>query len=364
MGAGIMGVAVHPGQAGSVHVTKLAQPRPGPDEALVRVRRVGVCGTDTEIINAKFGTAPAGAQELVLGHEVLGEVEAVGDGVTTLRPGDLVTATVRRPDGCPTCRAGQVDMCLWGNYTERGILGAHGYMAQFFTENVRYLVPIPVELEPVSVLVEPLSVVEKAYRQAILIQRRLAVWTPETAVVLGAGPIGILGTLLLRQQGLQVYTLARTPAPNSAAEIVERAGAHYVSTRQISFANLRDSLPNVDLIFESTGASALAFEGMEALGINGVLMLLSITGGDAKGLVPTDAINRSVVLGNKIVAGSVNATTEDFARGVQRLGQFEHEWPGLAVSLITDRLRGFDDAHRIAEAAGRGVKTVLEFADA
>ncbi len=361
MGPGIMGVAVYPGRAGSVHVTELAQPRPGPDEALVRVRRVGVCGTDKEIIDAKFGNPPPGAQELVLGHEVLGTVEAVGEGVTTLRPGDLVTATVRRPDGCPTCRAGQADMCLWGTYTERGILGAHGYMAEFFTENVRYLVPIPAELEPIGVLVEPLSVVEKAYRQAVLIQRRLAVWPLETAIVLGAGPIGLLGTLLLRQQGVQVYTLARTPAPNPTAAIVTRAGAHYVSTREASFAELRGSLPNVDLILESTGASALAFEGMETLGINGVLMLLSITGGNTTQPVPTDAINRSLVLGNKVVAGSVNAAMEDFVRGVQRLGEFEQEWPGLAATLITQRLRGVDDAHRIADATRDGVKTVVEF---
>ncbi len=361
MGAGIMGVAVYPGQTGSLHLTDLAQPRPGPGEALVRVRRVGVCGTDKEIIEAKFGTAPAGAEELVLGHEVLGTVEAVGEGERTLRPGDVVTATVRRPDGCPTCRAGQIDMCLWGTYTERGILGAHGYIAESFTENVRYLVPIPPELEPVGVLVEPLSVVEKAYRQAVLIQRRLAVWKPETAVVLGAGPIGLLGTLLLREQGLAVYTLARTPAPNAASTIVEAAGAHYVSTRETPLAELRGSLPNVDLIFESTGVSALAFAGMESLGINGVLVLLSITGGNARHEIPADAINQSLVLGNKVVVGSVNAAAEDFASGVRRLNRFEHFWPGLAASLITERLRGFDDAHRIAEAVSGGVKTVLEF---
>lgn len=361
MGADIMGVAVFPEQARSVHVTDLAQPGPGPDEALVRVRRVGVCSTDKEIIDAKFGTAPPGAQELILGHEVLGTIEAVGDDVTTLRPGDLVTATVRRPDDCPTCRAGQSDMCLWGTYTERGIISAHGYMAESFTEHVRYLIPIPPELEPVGVLVEPLSVVEKAYRQATLIQRRLAVWTPQTAIVLGAGPIGLLGTLLLREQGLDVYTLARTPAPNPAATIVAAAGAHYVSTRETSFAELRSSLPNVDLIFESTGASALAFDGMESLGINGVLVLLSITGGNRRHDIPADAINRSLVLGNKVVVGSVNAATEDFSSGVRRLSRFEHLWPGLTATLITERLRGFDDAHWIAEAATGGVKTVLEF---
>ena len=361
MGSRMMGVAVYPGHAGSVHLGEFARPMPGPNEALVRVRRVGVCGTDKEIIHAKFGTAPAGYEELILGHEVLGTVETVGDAVSELRPGDLVTATVRRPDGCPTCRADQVDMCLWGTYTERGILGAHGYMAEVFTEDVRYLIPIASELEPVGVLVEPLSVVEKAYRQANLIQRRLAVWERRTAVVLGAGPIGLLGTLLLREQGLEVYTVARTPAPNAAASIVAASGAHYVSTRETPLADLQHSLSNVDLIFESTGVSALAFTGMEILGANGVLVLLSITGGSRRQEVPTDAINRGFVLGNKVVVGSVNAAAEDFASGVQRLTRFEHLWPGLTASLITQRLRGFEDAHRIAETATSGVKTVLEF---
>jgi threonine dehydrogenase-like Zn-dependent dehydrogenase len=357
--ARVPAVAVLPGTAKSIHLTTLPVPVPGPDEVLVRVRRVGICGTDKEVVDAKFGTAPKGGDELVIGHEVLGVVESVGERVASLKAGDLVVATVRRPDGCPACLAGQPDMCVWRTYTERGIIGAHGYMVERFVEQERYLVTVPPALEALGVLLEPLSVVEKAARQADLIQRRLAVWTPATAIVVGAGPIGLLGTLLLRARGTDVFTVARTPAPNPAAAIVEACGAHYVSTKETPFAELGASLPNVDLVVEASGVSALAFEAMTVLGNNGVLVLLSITGGASEAPEPIDAINRGIVLGNKVVVGSVNAAHEDFTNGVEHLARFDQLWPGLTGRLITDRLRGFDDAARIGEKGG--IKTVIEF---
>jgi threonine dehydrogenase-like Zn-dependent dehydrogenase len=357
---GVVGVAVYPGQAGSVHLTRLPLSMPGPGQALVRVRRVGVCGTDREIIEAHFGTPPPGSDELVLGHEVLGVVEEVGDGVETVGPGDLVSATVRRPDGCPACLAGQPDMCLWHGYTERGIVGLHGFMVERFVEDVRYLVPVPDELEPVGVLIEPLSVVEKAVRQAELIQRRIAGWAPTTAVVLGAGPIGILATFLLRVKGAEVYTLARTPAPNTAASLVEASGARYVSTKETPFRELVGAIPNVDLTIEATGHVPIGFEAMDLLGNNGVLVWLGPGGANRELPLPVDSIMRGHVLGNKVTVGSVNSAFEDFSNGVARLGCFEALWPGMTRRLITERLRP-DDAPRLAEAAGGGVKTVVEF---
>jgi threonine dehydrogenase-like Zn-dependent dehydrogenase len=354
-------IAVYPGTADSVHLTELPRPVAGPGQALVRVRRVGVCGTDQEIIDAKFGTPPAGTNELVLGHEVLGVVEVIGDGVDDLAVGDLVVATVRRPDGCPACQAGQPDMCVWRAYTERGIIGAHGYMVEQFVDDARYLVPIPPALEPIGVLLEPLTVVEKATRQADLIQRRLASWAPQTALVLGAGPIGLLGTMLLRSRGMQVTTVARRPAPNSAAAIVDACGARYVSSRETPLADLAAGLPSIDLIFEATGVSTLAFAAMGVLGANGVLVLLSLTGGETVAPVPIDAINREFVLGNKVMVGSVNCGDEDFVRGVTDLAHFETLWPGLTARLITDRLNGFSDVSRLASEIEGGIKTVIEF---
>jgi len=358
----IPAVAVYPGQAGSIHLTEVPRPRPRGHQALVRVRRVGVCGTDQEIIAGTFGSPPADTSELVLGHEVLGEVAAIGADVRSLAVGDLVVATVRRPDGCPACQRGQPDMCVWRTYTERGIIGAHGFMVEEFVDDANYLIPIPAALEAVGVLAEPLSVVEKALRHANLIQRRLNSWAPTTALVLGAGPIGLLGTMLLRAHAMEVVTLARRPRPNPAAAIVEQCGARYVSSRQQSLAAITAELPPIDLIFEATGVAQLAFAAMGALGSNGVLVLLSLTGGNATESLPIDLLNREFVLGNKVMVGSVNSAYEDFTAAVADLSRFEALWPGLTGQLITHRLNGLTDIDRIAGKIDDGIKTVIEMA--
>ena len=358
-------IAVVPGTPNSLHLTTLPRPVPAVDEVLVRVRRVGVCGTDQEIIDAKFGIPPAGTDRLVLGHEVLGVVEATGAGVTRFRPGDLVGATVRRPDDCAACQAGQVDMCQALGYTERGIIGAHGFMVEHFVESPRYLVPVPSELEETGILLEPLSVVEKALRQATLIQQRLAAWAPEAALVLGAGPIGLLGTLLLRSRGMRVTTIGRRPGPHLAAAIVEAAGARYLASGgaplpDVLSGNGPPGVPPIDLIFEATGSAAVVFQAMEVLGNDGVLVLLSLTGGDELAPVPIAAINRGLVLGNKVVVGSVNSGMEDFTRGLADLARFEELWPGLTARLITQRLAGLTDYARITGDGRNGIKTVIE----
>lgn len=354
-------IAVVPGTPQSLHLTTMPRPAPGADEVLVRVRRVGVCGTDQEIIDAKFGVPPAGTHRLVLGHEVLGVVESVGPRVTGFQAGDLVGATVRRPDDCAYCRAGQVDMCRTLGYTERGIIGAHGFMVEHFVESPRYLVPVPPELEVTGILLEPLSVVEKALRQATLIQRRLAAWAPATALVLGAGPIGLLGTLLLRSRGLRVTIVGRRPGPHLAAAIVEAAGARYVASGGAPLpAVMAASTEPIDLIFEATGSATVAFQAMEVLGNDGVLVLLSLTGGDELAPVPIATINREFVLGNKVMVGSVNSGMEDFARGLADLARFEELWPGLTARLITQRLAGLRDYARITGDGCDGIKTVIE----
>jgi threonine dehydrogenase-like Zn-dependent dehydrogenase len=333
----------------------------GDSDVAVKVIRVGVCGTDREIIHGQIGHAPSGSDELVIGHEVIGRVIGTGDGITDLGAGDLVTITVRRPDGCPACRAGQPDMCLWGEYTERGIAGRHGYMTEYVVEDRAFVVPIPESLEHVGVLTEPLTVVAKGLRQANLIQQRMAWWKPDTAVVLGAGPIGLLGTLLLRAQGMNVVTVARSPEPNQSARIVKRAGAEYVSTEDERLEHLHARLPNIDLIFESTGASRLAFDAMMMLGTNGVLVLLSLTGGTRTGEIPIDAVNTGLVAGNKTVVGSINAGFEDFTNAVTHLQRFEELWPGLLDQLFTDRMPFDGDIEAIASKPEQGIKTLIEF---
>ena len=356
-------IAVHPRKADSLHFTTVDLPHLGPTDVEVKVIRVGICGTDREIIRGDLGEAPGGSNELVIGHEVLGRVASVGSAVTDLTPGQLVTSTVRRPDGCPACLAGEPDMCLWLKYTERGIFREPGFMAERFVEDRRWLIPVPDRLEPIAVLIEPLTVVEKAVRQAELIQRRLKYWKLQTAVVIGAGPIGLLGTLLLRARGAGVYTLARTEAPNPAADLVEASGAHYISTREQSLDEVAARVGNIDLILESSGNAEIALDAMRIIGNNGVEVLLSITGGDETAMLHANQMNASMVLGNKILVGSVNANAVDFENAVKSLDQFEQLWPGLTRRFITNCLVfGPDlDFQQIAEKSPNEIKTVIEF---
>jgi threonine dehydrogenase-like Zn-dependent dehydrogenase len=357
----VRAVAFSPAQPNTVHATILDVPALGPRDVEIDVIRVGVCGTDREIIAGEIGYPPEGSPELVLGHEVAGRVRAVGPGVSSVSPGDLVTVTVRRPDDCPSCQAGEPDMCTKHGYTERGIAGAHGFMAERIVEDEQWVIVVPEHLEPIAAMTEPLTVVEKGLRQARLIQRRLNHWEPKTAVVLGAGPIGLLGTMLLRSQGIDVWTVARTPAPTPNAEIVAATGATYVSSRETSLVDLAASIAPVDLILECSGSAKVAFESMGILGNNGVLVLVSLTPEHDDAEIPAGRLNRHMVAGNKVVVGTVNAGMVDFTNAVASLERFEELWPGLTERMITHRFTLDDD---LAQATGHlpgGIKSVIEF---
>jgi threonine dehydrogenase-like Zn-dependent dehydrogenase len=353
-------IAIRPLQPDSLHLTEVLCQEPGPGQVLIRIRQVGICGTDRELIRAHFGAAPPGEGALVLGHEMLGEIAAVGPGVTGFVPGELVTATVRRPDGCPACEGGQPDMCQWLQYTERGIGGLHGYMTETVVEDARWVVGVPPELAHIGILTEPLSVVEKALRQANLIQRRLNSWNPKQAIVFGSGPIGLLGALMLRSRGMDVAVISRRLAPNTASEIVETAGVNYIAAQEDELKAIAAEMPPIDLIIEASGRPEPVFAAMEILGNNGVLVLLSGTGSKQELTVPAAAINGSLLRGNKIVAGSVNSAKEDFELGVADLARFEELWPGLASRLITRRLPGLASFPQILEHPEGDVKTIIE----
>jgi len=359
----VAALAVYPGKPGSLHQTHTELPELQADQVLVETIRVGICGTDREIIRGDLGDAPEGLDELVIGHEVLGRVVATGDAVSDLQAGDLVTSTVRRPDGCPACQAGEPDMCLWLRYEERGISKLPGFMSERWVEHRQWLIPVPAELEAIGVLIEPLTVVEKAVRQAELIQQRMKYWKMQRALVVGAGPIGLLGTLLLRSKGVEVVTIARTPAPNPAADFVEACGGTYRSVKEDSLEQIAKDAGNLDIILESSGSAKAAMDAMLVLGNNGVEVLLSLTGGHHPVELPADRINTSLVIGNKVAVGSVNAGAVDFENAVKSLGEFEKRWPGLTQQLITARLKfGPDlDLEAIKTKSSSEIKTVIEF---
>src|SRR5437667_3513149 len=229
-------ISVFPGKANSVHLADLT--KPSVDEVadgrgvLVKVLRVGVDGTDKEINAAEYGAAPPGYEFLVLGHESFGRVEAVGPNVTELQPGDYVVATVRRPGTSIYDQIGTNDMTTDDTYYERGINLRHGYLTEYYVDHVEFIVKVPMGLKEVGVLLEPTTVVEKGITQAYEIQRRLKVWRPRKAAVMGAGTIGLLATMVLRLRGLHDTTFARSTKPYLNANLIEELGARYISTKE------------------------------------------------------------------------------------------------------------------------------------
>jgi threonine dehydrogenase-like Zn-dependent dehydrogenase len=340
-------ISVFPGKPNSVHLAELNKPSleevPNGRGVLVKILRVGVDGTDKEINAAEYGAAPSGYDFLVIGHEGFGRVEAVGANVTEFRPGDYVVATVRRPGKSIYDLIGTNDMTTDDVYYERGINLRHGYLTEYYVDDAEYIVKIPQGLKHVGVLLEPTTVVEKGIHQAYEIQRRLKVWRPRKAAVMGAGTIGLLATLALRLRGIEVTTFARNPKPNLNAELIDGIGARYLITQEVPIKEGAAKFGPFDLIFEATGNSGVVFESMQALGKNGVLVLSSVTGGDRMVQVPADRINLEFVLGNKVMVGTVNANREYFEMGVRDMAQSEAEYPGWLSRLLTDPVKGLDN---------------------
>jgi len=362
-------IAAIPGQTNSVHLAELPRPRlnevPEGRGVLVRVLRVGLDGTDKEINAAAYGAAPPGSSFLVLGHESLGVVEQVGPAVSELRPGDHVVATVRRPGNSSYDGIGLQDFTTDDTYHEHGISTLHGFLTEHYVDDARYLVKVPAGLGEVAVLLEPTSVAEKGITQAYEIQRRLRIWSPKRAAVLGAGPLGLLAAMILRLRGLDVTTFGLDERPYLNSEMAEALGARYVSTKRTSVKELAGAEGGFDLIFEATGFSPLVFEGMAALAKNGVLVLSSVTGGDRTVEVPADALNLGFVLGNKVMVGTVNASRADFETGVRDLATMHAQDAGWLRRFITHRVSGLDgysEAFEMLNSRSGTIKVVVEVA--
>ena len=340
-------VAVVPGRAGSAHLTRVRKPTiddvPDGRGVLVQVLRVGVDGTDREINAAEYGAAPPGEDVLVLGHESLGRVVEVGPNVTELQPGDTVVALVRRPGHSLYDVIGTQDMTTDDVYYERGINLRHGYLTEFYADAADYIVRVPESLGETAVLLEPMTVVQKGITQAYEIQRRLKVWRPRRAAIIGAGTIGLLAAASLRLRGLDVTAFALEPKPNRNADLVEALGAKYVAVSERSVLQTAMDEGPWDLIFEASGYAPAAFEALQALAKNGILVLSSVTGGEHHVDVNADRINLDFVLGNKVMVGTVNANREHFESGVRDLALAEAQVPGWLARLLTDRVVGLDN---------------------
>ena len=365
-------VAVFPAKR-QAQLIDLPEPRiAAPTEAKMRVLDVGVCGTDREIVTFQYGAPPDGFDYLVIGHESLSEVVEVGAQVSRVKPGDLVVMTVRRPcphPSCIACREGRQDFCYTGDYSERGIKSRHGYMTEFVIEEERYLNVVPRPLRDVGVLVEPLTIAEKSLEQLARIQQRLPWASPvepgvkdgpgHRAVVLGAGPVGLLGAMALRVTGYDVTVYSRSPNHDEQNSIVAAIGARYIAAESYSVDQMAAAAGPIDVVYEATGASGVAFEVIKHLGPNAVFIFTGVPGRKAPIPVDTDLIMRDMVLNNQAIVGSVNAPPHCFEAAINHLGVFLSRWPDSVRTLITRRFPIEQALEPLSKGAG-GVKNVIQ----
>jgi glucose 1-dehydrogenase len=367
-------IAVFPNKK-TLDLIDVPEPRlSAPTEAKVRILDVGICGTDREICRFEYGTPPDGSDHLVIGHESLGEVVETGPAVTGLAPGDLVVTMVRRPcphASCVACRAGRQDFCFTGDFTERGIKGRHGFMTEYVVDDARYMNLVPKTLRDVAVLVEPLTIAEKGLMQVWQVQQRLP-WGASMdagkrhgyrhkAVVLGAGPVGLLGAMALVAQGFETFVYSRERVPNPKASLVESIGGRYVSAEETSLAGLAARVGNIDVVYEATGASRIAFDMLGVLGTNAVFIFTGVPGRKAPIAVDTDLLMRNMVLKNQVVFGTVNAGKDAFEAAIRDVALFDSRWPAAIRSLVTGRFP-MESYRDLLVGDATGIKNVLRIA--
>jgi len=336
----------------------------------LRMLEVGICGTDREIARFDYGTPPAGSDYLVIGHESLAQVLEVGRSVNRVKPGDLVVTMVRRPcshPACPACRSGHQDFCVTGEFTERGINGRHGFMTEQVVDDQAYLHIVPPALRWVGVLVEPLTIAEKALIEVIDVQDRLP-WVGRKsihkgrALVLGAGPVGLLGALALLVRGFETGVYSLEPQDSEKAHWVESVGGRYISAEAVPMGDLGARLGNIDLIYEATGSSRVAFKAMEVLGVNGMFIFTGVPGHSAPIEVDADLLMRHLVLKNQIFYGTVNAGSQAFANAVRDLQRFHDRWPEAVAALITGRFSA-EKFETLLLGPPSGIKRVVTLAE-
>ncbi len=342
-------LTVTAGVAGSLSVQDMPEPTPPVGSLQVDGIAVGVCGTDREIAAAEYGTAPPGEQKLILGHESLGRVRSAPAG-SGFAAGDLIAGVVRRPDPepCGACAVGEFDMCRNGGYTERGIKEAHGFGSQRWWIEPEYAIKVPASLGAHGILVEPASVVAKAWEQVERIGGR-AWFDPKRALVTGAGPIGLLGALLGVQRGLEVHVLDRnTDGPKP--DLVRALGATYHSEPIEEVT--KQSRP--EIIIEATGAAPVVLGAIAGTPAYGVVCLTGISSGK-RTLLDVGGISTSIVLENDAIVGSVNANQRHYAAAVAGLSKADPSW---LDRLITRRVP-LEQAPEAFESRDGDIKTVI-----
>ncbi len=344
-----------------------------PGQVKLRVLEVGICGTDKEIVSFEYGNPPEGSPYLILGHECLAQVADVGSSVTNLKTGDLVVPTVRRPCShvtCAACRQGRQDFCFSGDFTERGINQKHGFMSEFVVEDGANVNVVPARLRDVAVLVEPLTIAEKGIGQLWQVQQRLP-WTQNEpdrprgeglrAVVLGGGPVGLLGAMKLVLEGFDTNVYSLSPPGSDLAGMAASFGAKFIPAETTTVAQMAEMIGNIDVVYEATGVSSLSFEVLKHLGTNGAFLFTGVPALKGPKTIDTDLIMRNMVLKNQVALGTVNASKQSFADAITDLGQFYQRWPKSVGSLITSRFP-IDQVKEPLSGKVGGIKSILTIA--
>ena len=365
-------LAVYPEEK-DLRLVSIPEPRlDSPEQVLIHPLEVGICGTDRDIVSFEFGTPPQGLEYLVLGHETIGEVVEVGRNVEGFRKGDLVVPTVRRPcpdPCCIPCQTHQSDMCFTGGFTERGIRSASGYLTELIVDHPAFLARIPRELRSVGVLVEPLTVTEKALKELDEVQSRLPWQCPpgtpggrygcRSALVLGAGPVGFLAAISLTHLGMKTYLASRNPPDDPKIQVLLNAGIGYFCTTVKTPQEIAAAIGNIDVIFEAAGSSQLSFEYLPVLGINGIYIMTGVPGPGNRVTIDGDDVMRRLVLNNQVILGVVNANIDAFRRAVHHLGLLAEQHPETVQALITARAPMEDFSQYLTQKRRGEIKTVL-----
>jgi glucose 1-dehydrogenase len=346
----VKAITVMPGSPGSIRLDDVPEPSRSEGSILVQTIAVGVCGTDREILEGSFGAGPAPGERLVLGHESLGRVVESPDD-SDVRPGDVVVGIVRHPDPvpCAQCATGEWDMCSNGQYTEHGIKGRHGFGRERFRLQPSHAVRVDASLGMRGVLLEPASIVAKAWDQIERIGAR-ASWTPRRVLVLGAGPVGLLAALLGRLRGLEVHVFDRVDTGPKPALVAALEAKYHNS-------ELDEVCRDVDVVVECTGAPGLLFDAVRCVAPNGILCLTGVASGSGVLSLDAGAVNNELVLQNNVVFGTVNANRRHYTQAADALARADPAW---LDRLITRRvpLERWREAYERLE---RDVKTVIEF---
>ena len=344
-------ITVEPKKPGTARYEDFPEPDPREGSILVEAIAVGVCGTDAEIVEGKYGWAPPGASRLVLGHESLGRVIDPGPR-SSFKAGDLVVGIVRRPDPvpCPSCAVGEWDMCSNGQYTERGIKEIHGFMSERWRTEPEYAIKVDPSLGILGVLLEPMTVITKALEQVLMVGQR-AYWEPKTALVTGAGPIGLLAALRLSVRNLEVHVLDRAetgPKPGLVRDL--GATYHMGSVLDLGF--------EPDIIVECTGVGSVIADSIQKVKSGGIVCLTGVGGGGAAGRTTAD-VAAAAVLKNNVIVGSVNANKRHWYRAGENLAHSDREW----LSRVITRREKPEDFKQALERKPGDVKVIIQFSE-